>query len=263
MNAINNILVAVPASPRYQPIVQYAIGMAHDLHATLTIALTYCRGPAASKGTDETAHQKAYVRTSFQQLRERLLRDTSVNYRSVSLDGPIDQAILAAGPTYHPDLVITAADEQLPLQDIVRRIPYHLLLVPLTATYCPVKRVGLAYDTAPLSEPEPINFVDQFAQSYGADVEVVEFGTAKGLTSRETNQNNVALTSLLADVTHRFHFTLGEGTADEMRHYVDHYHPHVLVVLARRQLPYGVSPLERHTVAVAQVSSVPLLVLRS
>ena len=263
MKVINTILVAVPASPQYQSVVQYAIGMAQDVHAKLTIALVYTHISAMAGDKDETAHQKAYVQSSFQQLREQLLDDPAVDYRSISLDGPLDQAVLAAGPTYRSDLVISAADEQLPLPDLVQHVPYPLLLVPPATTYRPFKRIALAYDTVPLSTSEPIDFVDQLAQTYGADVEVVEFGTAKTLASPEVNRNNVALESLLADVTHRFHFTLGEGTVDEMKHYVDRCHPHVLVVLARRQLPYNVSPLERHTVTVAKISSVPVLVLKS
>lgn len=262
MKPVKNILVAVPASARYQSVVQYAVGMAHDLYTKLTIALTYSRTPVMAGDDDETTRQREYVRTSFEELHEQMVQDTTVAYQLISLDGPLDQAILAAGPTYRPDLVITAADEQLPLVDLVQQVPYHLLLVPLTATYQTIKRVGLAYDTKLLPCPQPVEFADQFAEAYGANVEVVEFGTAKALASPESNRNNEALEALLADITHRFHFTLGEGTADDIKHYVDHYHPQVLVVLARRHLPYDVSPLERHTVTVAKVSPVPILVLK-
>ncbi|MGB3779718.1 MAG: universal stress protein [Tunicatimonas sp.] len=264
MKAISNILVAVPASVRYQSVVQYAIGLAHDLRAKLTIALTYRRVPVTAGEDDpETAHQKEYVSASFQQLRKQLFHDAHVSYQLITLDGPLGEAIQAACPTYHPDLVVTAADEQLPLHDLVQQVLSPLLLVPLTANYCAIKRVGLAYAASPLSRTEPIELIDQLAKSYGATVEVVAFGTAKKLASHATNRANVALESLLENVTHRFHFTLGEGTADDMKHYVDHYHPQVLVILARRQLPYDVSPLERHTVTVAKVSPVPVLVLKS
>jgi nucleotide-binding universal stress UspA family protein len=179
------------------------------------------------------------------------------------MDGPLCEAILAAGPTYHPDLVITAVNQPRSLADLVQRVPYPLLLVPPEITYCPIERVGLAYDPTPPYRSESIAFIDQLAQTCGAEVEVLELGTAKQLASQATNQANVSLESFLRNVTHRFHYTLGEGTADEMKHYAEEYHPHVLVVLARQYLPYDVDPLERHTVAIAKNSPVPVLVLKS
>ncbi len=264
MKTIEKILVAVPTDPEYRSVVRYAIGMAQDLRAQLTVVLTYNWVPAHLGDSEvDAAYERACAKAGFEQFVAQTQQGTLPDYHLVSMDGPLCEAILAASPTYHPNLVITTTDQQHSLADLVQRIPDPLLLVPPGVPYRPIKRVGLAYDTTPGRRSDSVVFVDQLAQACGAEVEVLELGTANQLASQAANQANVALESLLESVTHRFHFSLGEGTADEMKHYVEEYHPHVLVVLARQQLPHDVDPRERHTVALAKVSPVPVLVLKS
>ncbi len=263
MKAIHNILVAVPAAANYQSVVQYAVKMAHELSAKLTVAFIY-----ESLLVDTEVHpihssaEREQVRSGFEELKQRMLPESPVDYRLVSLDGPLSDAILAAGPTYHPDLVVTPADDSLPLPDIVQKIPYHLLLVPTEVQYHSLKRIALAYDASLLKDVEPINFIGQLAEIYEATVEIVEFGDTKNLASIFTNRANAELGFLLKDTTYRFHLTIGDGSVKGMEEYVRHHSPQVLVVLARRHLPTDVKPEERHSVGIARAAMVPILVLK-
>ncbi|MEM8965135.1 MAG: universal stress protein [Bacteroidota bacterium] len=263
MKPINNILVAVPASAEYRSVVQYAVKMAHDLSAKLTVAFVY--EPLLVNSHEHPVHSATeieQVKEGFEQLKQQILPNDPVEYRMVTLDGPLSEAILAAGPNYLPDLVITAADSSMPLSDVVQKVSYHLLLVPPSAEYHPLKQIALAYNASLLENIEPINFVGHLAEAYQATVEIVEFGSTKELDFPMTNRSNVELGFLLKDVTYRFHLTIGDGSVQDMAQYVDNYSPNVLVVLARRQLPMNAKPEERHSVGIARTATVPILVLK-
>ena len=269
MDTIRNLLVAVPASAVYQPTVEYAIPMAQDLHVRLTIALVYTCNLAlkGEKAQDMKGlvRQKEYVRESFEQWRATL-QEAALEFRLVSVDGPLCEAILALAPTYQPDLIISAADPDLPLPHLIQTIPHHLLLVPLSARYSHIRHLRLAYDATPLPSPEPVHFINQLAKAYGANVEVVEVvepDRAKVPLFPSTLRANIELDFLFKDVAHRFHFASGGGDPIEsIEHYTQQYPTDILVMLAYRQLPFQVPSADRHTVSAAKHTSIPLLILK-
>ncbi|MEQ9442995.1 MAG: universal stress protein [Cyclobacteriaceae bacterium] len=264
MNHIQNILVAVPASIAYQQVVHYAIQMAQDLQAKLTIALIYTsnlelRGEEP-KDRLTLARQKAYVQKSFEELRSHHLADASLEYRMVSIDGPLCDAILATASVYHPDLIVTAAEPHVPLQLLEQFIPYPLLLVPLGVTYHPVKHIGVAYDATARPRHEPIHFVSQLAQAYGADVEMVNFEEEE--TPLYTNRAKVELDFMLKDVAHRFHHACSDRNPVENIDLYTKKHPvDLLVVLSFKQMPGQLAASKLSTEKISEYATIPVLKL--
>nr|WKN34601.1 universal stress protein [Tunicatimonas sp. TK19036] len=267
MDSFKNILVAVPASETYQPTIQYAMRMAQDLQIKLTIVLVYTSNHElqGEEPEDKAALvcQKKYVQKCFGQLRMKQLANTSLGYRMVSIDGPLCEAMGATAPVYRPDLIISAADASLPLQQLVRTVSIPLLLVPLQIKYHSIRHIGLAYDTATLPPSETMSFVRRLAKVYRADVEVVEVDQDRRWISPFTKRANVELDFLLKDVAHRFHHAYSQDDAVEsIEHYTQQYSPDVLVMLARRQLPFQDSPADRHTIKMAKQATRPVLILK-
>ncbi|WPP49791.1 universal stress protein [Catalinimonas niigatensis] len=267
MEIIKNIFVVVPASAEYQPTIQYAIRMAQDLDARLIIALVYtCNVELEGKEPQDEvslSHQKEYVKETFEQLKAKQLAHTSLDYKLVSVDGPFWKAILAAAPTYHPDLIITTAIQRLPLQELILQIPYHLLLVPIQTKYKPIHHLGLAFDANLIQNIEPVLFVSQLAKTYRADIEVLEFGHVNAVLSISSNRANVELDFLLKDVVHRFHLGDSEkAVVENIEHYIEEHPTDMLVMLACPQV-LAYNEKEKNTVKIATNASVPVLVLKN
>lgn len=266
MKTIENLLVTVPASPAYQSTVVYAIELAKELRAALTIALVYtCNNElAGQKVQDKSAlhEQKNFVKDNFRRWR-RKLEEESLEFKLASIDGPLVDAMFVASLTYHPDLVISTADPNLPITDMKQRVSCHLLLIPPSFHYRDIRLVALAHDPNTLPEPKLISFIGQLASDSHATVEVVQFEPECDPASPLSLRANAELDYLFRNVAHRFYLNdCHKDLAECISQYV-HGHSADMIVLAESlAFPHHLLPLTESVIDVILNSEIPVMVLK-
>lgn len=266
MKTIENLLVTVPASPAYQSTVAYAIAIAKELRVELTIALVYtCNNELiGQKVVDESTlfKQKNFAKENFRKWRRELEKE-SLEFKLVSIDGPLVDAMFVATLTYHPDLVISTADPSLPIIDMKQRVSCHLLLVPPSFHYRDIQLVALAHDPNTLPNPKLIHFIGQLVSSSKATLEVVEFEPECDPTSPLSLRANAELDYLFRDIAHRFYLNdCHKDLAECISQYV-HGHSADMIVLAESlAFPHHLLPLTEPMTDVILSSEIPVMVLK-
>jgi len=266
MKPTEHLLLALPASENYPGIVDYAIQMADKLSATITVALIYtCNeelvGRVARSQVALQA-QKQAAKNQFGQLRTQL-QQFGLDYKLVSIDGPFGNALLVASHSYHPDLIISVADQNLALKQIMEQVPNHLLLVPHNYRYRPIRMMGLAYNPKSLPNPQLINFISQFAKNNQATVEVIEFGQECLAKSPFSQRANAELDYLFRNITHRFYLDESQKQlADCISHYTQGHKVDIFMISGRPTRTFLTSELRRPLEPLVLQSNIPIMILK-
>ncbi|MGD1889257.1 MAG: universal stress protein [Cyclobacteriaceae bacterium] len=266
MKSIEHLLLAVPASGNYANSTSYAIRLAKKLSAKITVALVYtCNEELVGQivqSQNALQSQKQAAKTQFRQLGTQL-QEANLDYKLVSIDGPFSNALVVASHSYHPDLIITIADQNLELKQVIQQVPNHLLLIPSHYNYRPIRLVGLAHNPQLLPDPQLMNFISQFANEINTTVEVIEFGQECTTESPFSRRANAELDYLFRNITHRFYLEECQHELTEcISHYTDNHKVDMIMISGRNTQAFPAMGQYQPLIDVITESNVPVMILK-
>ncbi len=269
------ILVPMDFSDCSKNALDHALKIAKKMNAKLLLLHAYqmhtfhdgVLSPSSIERLEESKYKQTYEQ--FDQLKEGFPELGQVSHQFIIECAFTVDAIAAQLNNRKIDLVImgTKGAKGLKAMTIssntyvaLQSMTCPILVIPENADFIYPKNIALAADYKKIQQLSTLNPLLEIARFFGSKIHVLHFSKASHITQREAEEAK-KLGQYLRGILHRYYFSFGDETADDISEYMEKHEIQLLAIVPREHGFFEQFYRKSWTRMMAYQSDIPFVAL--
>ncbi len=270
---MRHILAPTDFSETANNAVRYAVQLAAEIHADLTILHSYHlptpvgEAPMIVITADELERDS---KTRLEQLAKEVNSSSKINIRTVTRIGFAEEEIIDFAGEEKVDLILMGIKGSGKLNQVligssttgvIKRMKYPVLVVPDKYTYKKLQHVAYASDYKKIDEEKNLGLLKQFCKTFNSRLSIVNVVKPHAVPTIDNAIAGMNLESFLEDISHESFYPENEDIESGLNEFIDARNPDILVMLPHKHNFLQRILGESHTRHMTFQAKIPLLAL--